>query len=103
MLDVTAYLAHDMRVHVTGALADNFTSPYYCLLMCVNATLEDGTEACTCVCSAQDYVADVAPQDAFDGLLVDVCCVVGVAPHRLASVQLQMQDALRCWLAREMA
>lgn len=103
MLDVTAYLAHDMRVRVIGALADNTAAPYYCLLLCVNATFENGSEVCTCARSAQNYVADVAPQDALDGLLVDVCCVVGVAPHRLASVQLQMQDALRCWLAREMA
>lgn len=41
MLDVTAYLAHNTRVRVTGALADNTTAPYYCLLLCVNATRED--------------------------------------------------------------
>lgn len=102
MLDVTAYLAHNMRVHVIGALADNTTAPYYCLLLCVNATFENGSEVCTCVRSAQHYVADVAPQDALDGLLVDACCVVGVTRYRPAQVQLQIQDALRRWLVREM-
>ena len=79
MLDVTAYLAHNMHVRVTGALADNTAAPYYCLLLCVNSTLEDGGEVCACVRSAQNYITDVAPQDALDGLLTDVCYVVGVA------------------------
>lgn len=101
MLDVTAYLTHDMHVRVTGALADNTTTPYYCLLLCVNATLEDGREVCICARSVQDYVTDVAPQDALDGLLTDACYVVGVT--RYHSVQVQTQDALRCWLAHEIA
>lgn len=101
MLDVTAYLAHNTRVRVTGALADNTTAPYYCLLLCVNATLEDGGEVCTCARSAQNYVTDVAPQDALGGLLVDACGVVGVTRYRLA--QVQTQDALDRWLAHEMA
>lgn len=101
MLDVTAYLAHDLRVHVIGALADNTSAPYYCLLLCVNATRKDGTEVCTCVRSAQHYMADVAPQDALDGLLADACCVVGITHYR--SAQVQTQDALRRWLAREIA
>ena len=84
MLDVTAYLAHDLRVHVIGALADNTSAPYYCLLLCVNATREDGTEVCACARSAQNYVADVAPQDALDGLLADACCVVGITRYRSA-------------------
>lgn len=99
MLDVTAYLTHDMHVRVTGALADNTTTPYYCLLLCVNATLEDGREVCICARSVQDYVTDMAPQDALDGLLTDACCVVGVA--RYHSAQVQTQDALRRWLAQE--
>lgn len=99
MLDVTAYLAHNMHVRVIGALADNTTTPYYCLLLCVNATLEDGREICTCARSAQNYIADVDPQDALNGLLVDACCMVGVTSYRHA--QAQIQDALRCWLARE--
>lgn len=101
MLDVTVYLAHYLRVHVIGALADNTSAPYYCLLLCVNATRKDGTEVCTCVRSAQNYVADVAPQDALDGLLADACCAVGVTRYRPA--QVQTQDALRRWLAREIA
>lgn len=101
MLDVTACLARNTRVRVTGALADNTTTPYYCLLLCVNATLKDGTEVCTCARSAQNYVADVAPQDALDGLLADTCCVVGITRYR--SAQVQTQDALRRWLAREIA
>lgn len=101
MLDVTAHLDHDTRVRVTGALADNTTTPYYCLLVCVNATLEDGSEVCTCARSAQSYIADVAPQDALDGLLADVCHVVGVT--RYCPAQMQLRDALRRWLAREMA
>lgn len=101
MLDVTAYLAHNMRVRVTGALADNTTTPYYCLLLCINATLEDGKEVCICARSVQDYVTDMAPQDALDGLLTDACCVVGVARYRFA--QVQTQDALRRWLAHEIA
>lgn len=44
MLDATAYLAHNMHVRVTGALADNTAAPYYCLLLCVNSTLEDSNE-----------------------------------------------------------
>ena len=103
MLDVTAYLAHDLRVHVIGALADNTSAPYYCLLLCVNKTCEDGREVCTCVRIALNYRADVAPQDALDGLLVDACGVVGVTRYRPAQVQLQIQDALRRWLAREIA
>lgn len=99
MLDVTAYLTHDMHVRVTGALADNTTTPYYCLLLCVNATLEDGREVCICARSVQDYVTDMAPQDALDGLLTDACYVVGVAHYRFA--QVQIQDALRRWLAHE--
>lgn len=101
MLDVTAYLAHDMRVRVTGALADNTTTPYYCLLLCINATLEDGSEVCICVRSVQNYVADMAPQDALDGLLTDACYMVGVTCYH--SAQVQTQDALRCWLAHEIA
>lgn len=103
MLDVTAYLTNDMRVHVIGALTDNTTTPYYCLLLCVNTTLEDGREVCTCACSAQHYIADMAPQDALDGLLIDACYVVGVVRYRPAQVQMQMQDALRRWLAHEIA
>lgn len=30
MLNVIAYLAHNMHVRVIGALADNTTTPYYC-------------------------------------------------------------------------
>ena len=101
MLDVTAHLAHNMHVRVTGALADNTAAPYYCLLLCVNATLEDGREICTCARSAQNYAADVTPQDALDGLLTDACCVVGITSYRPA--QVQIQDALRCWLAHEIA
>lgn len=101
MLDVTAYLAHDMRVRVTGALADNTTTPYYCLLLCINATLEDGSEVCICARSVQNYVADMAPQDALDGLLTDACYMVGVTCYH--SAQVQTQDALRCWLAHEIA
>lgn len=99
MLDVTAYLTHDMHVRVTGALADNTTTPYYCLLLCINATLEDGSVVCTCARSVQSYVADMAPQHALDGLLTDACYVVGVTRYR--SAQVQMQDALRRWLAQE--
>lgn len=101
MLDVTAYLAHDMRAHVIGALADNTTTPYYCLLLCINATLEDGREVCACARSVQNYVADVAPQDALDGLLTDACYVVGLNYYRPALVQIQ--DALCRWLAQEIA
>lgn len=101
MLDVTAYLAHNTQVRVTGALADNTSAPYYCLLLCVNKTCEDGREVCTCAHSAQHYIADVAPQDALDGLLVDACCAVGITRYRPA--QVQTQDALRRWLAREIA
>lgn len=101
MLDVTAYLAHNTQVCVTGALADNTSAPYYCLLLCVNKTCEDGREVCTCARSAQHYIADVAPQDALDGLLVDACGVVGITRYRHA--QVQTQDALRRWLAREIA
>lgn len=101
MLDVTAYLAHNMHVRVTGALADNTTTPYYCLLLCVNATLEDGREVCTCARSVQNYVADVAPQDALNGLLTDACYLVGVTNYHYA--QTRMQGLLRCWLAREIA
>lgn len=99
MLDATAYLAHNMRVRVTGALADNTTTPYYCLLLCINATLEDGREVCACARSVQNYVADVAPQDALDGLLVDACYVVDLNYYRPALVQIQ--DALCRWLAQE--
>ena len=101
MLDVTAHLAHNMHVRVTGALADNTAAPYYCLLLCVNATLEDGGEVCICAHSVQNYIADMAPQDALDGLLADACYVVGVARYRHA--QAQIQNALRRWLAREIA
>lgn len=101
MLDATAYLAHNMHVRVFGAFADNTAAPYYCLLLCVNATLEDGREICTCARSVQNYAADLAPQDALDGLLTDACCVVGVTRYRNA--QVQIQDALRRWLAREIA
>ena len=101
MLNVTADLAHDMHVCVTGALADNTAAPYYCLLLCVNTTLEDGREICTCARSAQNYIADVDPQDALNGLLTDACYLVGVTRYRHA--QAQTQDALRRWLAREIA
>ena len=101
MLDAIADLAHNMHVRVFGALADNTAAPYYCLLLCVNATLEDGREICTCARSAQNYIADVTPQDALDGLLIDACCVVGVTRYRNA--QIQIRDALRLWLAREIA
>ena len=101
MLDATAHIAHNMHVRVLGALADNTTTPYYCLLLCVNTTLEDGREICTCARSAQNYAADVAPQDALNGLLIDACYAVGVTSYRPA--QIQIQDALRCWLAREIA
>ena len=101
MLDVTADLAHDMHVRVTGALADNTTTPYYCLLLCVNSTLEDGSVVCMCARSVQNYVADMAPQDALDMLLADACYLVGVTRYRHA--QAQIQNALRCWLAHEIA
>lgn len=101
MLDVTTHIAHNMHVRVTGALADNTTTPYYCLLLCVNSTLEDGGEVCACARSAQNYIADVAPQDALDGLLADACSVVGVTRYRHA--QVQIQNALRLWLARKIA
>ena len=101
MLDVTAHLAHDMHVRVTGALADNTAAPYYCLLLCVNTTLEDCGEVCICARSAQNYIADIAPQDALDGLLTDVCYVAGVTSYHHA--QAQIQNALRRWLAREIA
>ena len=101
MLDVTAYLAHNMHVRVTGALADNTAAPYYCLLLCVNSTLEDGGEVCACVRSAQNYITDVTPQDALDGLLADACYVVGVT--RYCHAQTQIQNALRRWLAHEIA
>lgn len=101
MLNVTAYLAHNMHVRVFGALADNTAAPYYCLLLCVNATLEDGREICTCVRSAQNYIADVDPQDALDGLLADACCLVGVT--RYYHAQIQIQDALCRWLTHEIA
>lgn len=101
MLDATADIAHNMHVRVFGALADNTAAPYYCLLLCVNTTLEDGREVCTCARSAQNYAADVAPQDALDGLLADACCVVGVTRYRHA--QTQTQNALRRWLAHEIA
>ena len=101
MLDATADLAHNMHVRVTGALADNTAAPYYCLLLCVNSTLEDGSVVCMCARSAQNYVTDVAPQDALDGLLADACFLVGVARYR--HTQAQIQNALRRWLAREIA
>lgn len=101
MLDVTAYLAHNTHVRVTGALADNTTTPYYCLLLCVNTTLENGNMVCTCARSVQNYVTDVAPQDALNGLLTDACCVVGVTRYRHA--QTRTQNALRRWLAHETA
>lgn len=101
MLDVTAYLAHNTHVRVIGALADNTATPYYCLLLCVNATLENGGEVCACARSAQNYVADVAPQDALNGLLADACYVVGVTRYHHA--QTRTQDALRRWLAHETA
>ena len=101
MLNVTAYLAHNMHVRVTGALADNTTTPYYCLLLCVNSTLEDGSVVCICARSVQNYVADMAPQDALDGLLTDACYLVVVTRYRHA--QAQTQDALRRWLAHEIA
>lgn len=101
MLDATADLAHNMHVRVFGALADNTAAPYYCLLLCVNTTLEDGREVCACVRSVQNYAADVAPQDALDGLLADACFLVGVTRYRHA--QTQIQDALRSWLAHEIA
>ena len=101
MLDVTAYLAHNMHVRVTGALADNTTTPYYCILLCVNTTLEDGGEVCACARSAQNYAADVTPQDALNGLLADACSVVGVTRYHHA--QVQIQNALRSWLAHEIA
>ena len=101
MLDATAYLAHDMHVRVTGALADNTAAPYYCLLLCVNATREDGGEVCICARSVQNYIADVAPQDALDGLLADAFYLVGVTRYRHA--QAQIQNALRRWLARDIA
>lgn len=101
MLNTTADLAHNMHVRVTGALADNTAAPYYCLLLCINATSEDGNEVCICARSVQNYITDVAPQDALDGLLADACCIVGVARYRHA--QAQTQDALRRWLAHEIA
>lgn len=101
MLDATAHLAHNMHVHVTGALADNTATPYYCLLLCVNTTLEDGGEVCICARSVQNYAADVAPQDALDGILADTCSVVGVT--RYHHTQVQIQNALRLWLAHEIA
>ena len=101
MLDAIADLAHNMHVRVFGALADNTAAPYYCLLLCVNTTLEDGGEVCICARSAQNYIADVALQDALDGLLADACCVVGVTSYYHA--QIQIQDALRCWLAHKIA
>lgn len=101
MLDATADLAHNMHVRVFGALADNTAAPYYCLLLCVNTTLEDGGEVCSCVRSVQNYAADLAPQDALEGLLTDACSVVGVTRYRNA--QIQIRDALRRWLAHEIA
>lgn len=101
MLDITAHLAHNMHVRVTGALADNTATPYYCLLLCVNSTLKDGGEVCICARSVQNYAADVAPQDALDGLLTDACFLVGVT--RYHSAQVQIQNALRRWLAHEIA
>ena len=101
MLDATADLAHNMHVRVFGALADNTAAPYYCLILCVNTTLEDGGEVCACARSAQNYIADVAPQDALDGLLADACCVVGVTRYHL--IQAQIQNALRRWLAHKIA
>ena len=101
MLNVTAYLAHNMHVRVTGALADNTAAPYYCFLLCVNSTLEDGSVVCTCARSVQNYVADMAPQDALDMLLSDACYVVGVTSYY--HTQIQIQNALRRWLAHEIA
>ena len=101
MLDVPADIAHNMLERVTGALADNAAAPYYCLLLCVNATLEDGGEVCICARSVQNYVADVAPQDALDGLLADACYVVGVTSYY--HTQIQIQNALRRWLAHKIA
>lgn len=101
MLDVTAYLAHNMHVRVTGALADNTAAPYYCFLLCVNSTPEDRGEVCIYARSVQNYAADMAPQDALDGLLADACCVVGVT--RYHHIQVQIEDALRRWLAHEIA
>ena len=101
MLDATADLAHNMHVRVTGALADNTAAPYYCLLLCVNSTLEDGSVVCMCARSAQNYVADMAPQDALDGLLADACYLVGVTRYHHA--QAQIQNALRRSLAHEIA
>lgn len=101
MLDVTAYLAHNMRVRVIGALADNTATPYYCLLLCVNTTLEDGGEVCICARSVQNYVADVNPQDALNGLLADACSVVGVTRYHYA--QTHIEDALRRLLVHEIA
>ena len=101
MLDVTAYLTHNMHVRVTGALADNTAAPYYCLLLCVNATSEDGGEVCICARSVQNCVTDMAPQDALDMLLANACYVVGATRYRHA--QVQIQNALRRWLAREIA
>ena len=54
-----------------------------------------------CVRSAQSYAADLAPQDALDGLLTDACYVVGVT--RYCHAQAQIQNALRRWLAHEIA
>lgn len=101
MLDVTVDIAHNMHVRVFGTLADNTAAPYYCLLLCVNTTLEDGGEVCMCVRNAQSYIADVDPQDALNGLLADACYMVGVTRYRHA--QAQIQNALRRWLAREIA
>ena len=101
MLNATADLAHNMHVRVFGALADNTAAPYYCLLLCVNATREDGSVVCMCARSVQNYVTDVAPQDALDGLLADACYLVGVTRYRHA--QAQIQDALRRWLAHDIA
>ena len=101
MLNVTAYLAHNMHVRVIGALADNTTTPYYCFLLCVNSTLEDGRVVCMCTRSVQNYVADMAPQDALDMLLVDACYVVGVTSYY--HTQIQIQNALRRWLAHDIA
>ena len=101
MLNTTADLAHNMHVRVFGALADNTAAPYYCLILCVNTTLEDGGEVCMCARSVQNYVADMAPQDALNGLLADACFLVGVT--RYCHIQAQTQDALRRWLAREIA
>lgn len=101
MLDITADVAHNMHIRVTGALADNTAAPYYCLLLCVNATLKDGGEVCICARSVQNYAADVAPRDALNGLLIDACSVVGVT--RYHHIQVQIEDALRRWLAHEIA